>query len=52
VSWEVIRITTSPARMYGVVQAADEKVALAKAIDEFQITSLHEQKKLMVRPQQ
>jgi hypothetical protein len=38
--------------MYGVVHAADEKAALAKAMEEFQITSPHEQKKLIVRPQQ
>jgi 1,2-phenylacetyl-CoA epoxidase PaaB subunit len=47
----VIRITASPARMYGVVHAADEDSALAKAIEQFQIKSPHEQKKLMVRPQ-
>ncbi len=32
VSWEAIRITASPARMYGVVHAADEEAALAKAM--------------------
>jgi 1,2-phenylacetyl-CoA epoxidase PaaB subunit len=49
--WQVIAITASPARMYGVVHAADEESALAKAIEEFQIKSPHEQKKFMVRPQ-
>jgi 1,2-phenylacetyl-CoA epoxidase PaaB subunit len=46
--WEVIAITASPARMYGVVHAADEEAALAKPIEQFQIKSPHEQ---MVRPQ-
>jgi 1,2-phenylacetyl-CoA epoxidase PaaB subunit len=50
--WQVIAITASPARMYGVVHAADEESALAQAIEEFQIKNPHEQKKLMVRPQQ
>ena len=49
--WEIIGITRSPAHRYGVVYAADEQQALAKAIEEFQITKLHEQKKLMARPQ-
>jgi hypothetical protein len=39
------------ARRYGVVYAENEQHALAKAIEQFQITSPHEQKKLVVRPQ-
>jgi hypothetical protein len=49
--WEIIAITRSPARRYGVVYAESEQQALAKAIEQFQITKPHEQKKLMVRPQ-
>jgi hypothetical protein len=40
--WEIIAITRSPARYYGVVYEADEQETLAKAID---------QQKLMARPQ-
>jgi hypothetical protein len=50
--WEVIQITRSPARFIGVVYAEDEQAALATAIEQFEITKPHEQKKLMVRPQQ
>jgi 1,2-phenylacetyl-CoA epoxidase PaaB subunit len=49
--WQVIAITASLARMYGVVHAADEESALATAIEQFQIKSPHQQKKLMVRLQ-
>jgi hypothetical protein len=49
--WEIIAITRSPARRYGVVYAATEEQVLAKAIQQFGITAPHEQKKLMVRPQ-
>jgi hypothetical protein len=52
VPWEVIQITKSPARFIGVVYAADEQAALATAIEQFESTKPHEQKKLMVRPQQ
>jgi hypothetical protein len=50
--WEVIQTTRSPARFIGVFYAADEQTALATAIEQFEITKPHEQKKLMVRPQQ
>jgi hypothetical protein len=49
--WEVIQITRSPARFISVVYAADEQAAKATAIEQFEITKPHEQKKLMVRPQ-
>jgi hypothetical protein len=49
-AWEIIAITRSPAHHYGVVYAAEEQAALAKAIEEFQITKPHEQRKLMARP--
>jgi hypothetical protein len=45
--WEIIAITRSPARRYGVVYAESEQHALAKAIEQFH----NEQKKIMVRPQ-
>jgi len=48
--WQVIQITKSPARNFGVVYAP-EKAALSKAIEQFGITQPHEQKKLMVRRQ-
>jgi hypothetical protein len=48
---QAIAVTASPARMYGVVLVADEECALATAIEEFQIKSPHEQKKVMVRPE-
>jgi hypothetical protein len=38
--------------MYGVVHAADEESALAKAIEEFQIKSPHERRKLLAAPSQ
>ena len=46
--WEVIQITRSPARFIGVVYAADEQAAKATAIEQFEVTKPHEQKKLMV----
>jgi hypothetical protein len=49
--WEVIQITRSPARFIGVVYVADEQAAKTTAIEQFEITKPHEQKKLMVRPQ-
>lgn len=50
--WEIIAITRSPARRYGVVYAESEQQALTKAIEQFQIAKPYEQKKLMARPQQ
>ena len=46
---EAIQITRSPAQFIGVVYAADEQAAKATAIEQFEITKPHEQKKLMVR---
>jgi hypothetical protein len=43
--WEIIAITRSPARRYGVVYAESEQHAMAKAIEQFHITKSHEQKK-------
>jgi hypothetical protein len=40
-----------PPGVMTVVYAESEQQALAKAIEQFQITKPHEQKKLMVRPQ-
>jgi hypothetical protein len=42
--WEVIQITSSPARSIGVVHAADEQAAKATAIAQFESTKPHEQK--------
>jgi hypothetical protein len=42
--WEVIKIAASPARLVGVVFAPDEKSALKTALEEFQITNIHQQK--------
>jgi hypothetical protein len=42
--WEIIAITRSPARRYGVVYAESDQQALAKGTEQFQITKPHEQK--------
>lgn len=47
--WRIIRIKSSPAAYVGHVRAADEKEAIRKAIQEFQITNPEVQKRLVAQ---
>ena len=47
--WRIIRIKGSPAAYVGHVRAADEKEAIRKAIQEFQITNPEDRKRLVAQ---
>jgi hypothetical protein len=48
-SWSIYRITSTPAKLLGHVEAADEESAIRKAIDEFGVTNPQVQKRLLAR---
>jgi 1,2-phenylacetyl-CoA epoxidase PaaB subunit len=48
VEWEVIRLTTSPARFIGTVRAPDEETAREIAIEQYQIRP-QQQRSLLIR---
>jgi hypothetical protein len=47
--WRIVRIKRSPAAYVGHVRAADEKEAIRRAIQEFQITNPEDQKRLVAQ---
>jgi hypothetical protein len=49
-AWTVYRLKGTPAAYVGRVVARDADAAIRKAIDEYQITDLQQQKRLMARP--
>jgi hypothetical protein len=49
VTWTITRITGTPAKFIGYVDAPDERAAIAKAIEEFGIKNPEHQRRLMAR---
>jgi hypothetical protein len=48
-SWAIYRLTGTPAKLPGHVQAADEESAIKQAIEEFGITNVQLQKRLLAQ---
>jgi hypothetical protein len=48
-SWAIYRLKGTPAKLLGNVEAPDEESAVKRAIEEFGITNLQQQKRLLAR---